>query len=84
MGFVYVEVKVHGRKTSRSMPMLADTGSTYIVLDPNTIEELGLSETGYRVSLTLADRRRVEVELFWAEVEAQGRKGLAFIAALGR
>jgi len=82
MGFVYTKVKVRGQKASQSIEMLVDTGSTYIVLDPKTIEELGLSETRYKVSLTLADTKKAKAELFWAEVEAQGRRGLAFIAQL--
>jgi len=45
--------------------MLMDTGSTYVVLDPKLTEELGLLETPYKVSLTLADERRVEASLFW-------------------
>jgi predicted aspartyl protease len=41
MGFVYVSVTVRGVRTSRDVRMLVDTGSTYIVLDQETIEELG-------------------------------------------
>ncbi|MBT9147742.1 MAG: hypothetical protein DDT32_01507 [Syntrophomonadaceae bacterium] len=82
MGFTYINVIVHGQKTSRSLEMLADTGSTYIVLPPKAIEEVGLLETPYKVSLTLADRRTVEARLFLAEVEAKGRKGPAFLVEL--
>lgn len=82
MGFVYVDVEVKGLKASRSVRMLVDTGSMYIVLDPRTISELGLLETPYSVKLTLADKRRVEAKLFLAEVEAGGRKGPAFVAAV--
>jgi hypothetical protein len=42
MGFTYVNVMVRGMKASRVVRMLVDTGSTYIVLDPETIEERGL------------------------------------------
>lgn len=80
MGFVYTKVTVHGQRASRSLEMLVDTGSTYIVLNPKTIEEVGLSETRYKVRLTLANKGQVEAELFWAEVETKGRRGLAFIA----
>ncbi|MCL0094947.1 hypothetical protein M1O52_00090 [Dehalococcoidia bacterium] len=82
MGFVYTKVMIHGKKASRSMEMLVGTGSTYIVLDPRSIKQLGLSETGYRVKLTSANKSEAEAELFWAEVEAKGRRGLAFLAQL--
>lgn len=82
MGFTYVDVVVHGRRGSRSIRMLVDTGSTYIVLDPRTIEELDLPQTPYNVELTLADKRKAEVRLYVAKVEVRGRKGPAFVAEL--
>ena len=82
MGFTYVNVTVHGRKASRDIKMLVDTGSTYIVLNPEVIRELGLIETPYSIELTLADKRRVKTKLYLAEVEVRGRKGPAFIAEL--
>ncbi|PWV37872.1 MAG: hypothetical protein DJ555_00245 [Desulfurococcaceae archaeon] len=82
MGFVYVDVIVHGVKGSKAVRMLVDTGSTYVVLDPGMISELGLIETPYRVRVTLADGRSVEVKLYLAEIEARGRRGPAFIAEL--
>jgi predicted aspartyl protease len=80
MGFTYVNVTVRGMKASRDVRMLVDTGSTYIVLDPETIKELGLLETPYTVDL--ADGRRIRARLFLAEVEVKGRRGPAFVAEL--
>ncbi len=82
MGFAYVNVTVRGMKASRDVRMLVDTGSTYIVLDPETIKELGLLETPYTVDLLLADRRKIRAKLFLAEVEVKGRRGPAFVAEL--
>ena len=82
MGFTYVNVIVHGRRTSKSLKMLVDAAPTYIVLSPSTICELGLIETPYDVELTLADGRRAGVKLYLAEVEVKGRRGPAFIAEL--
>ena len=82
MGFTYVSVTVRGSRASRDVRMLVDTGSTYIVLDPKTIEELGLIETPYTVELVLADERRARARLFLAEVEVKGRRGPAFVAEL--
>jgi predicted aspartyl protease len=81
MGFTYVNVTVRGMKASRDVRMLVDTGS-YIVLDPETIKELGLLETPYTVDLLLADGRKIRAKLFLAEVEVKGRRGLAFVAEL--
>ncbi len=82
MGFVYVSVTVRGLRASRDVRMLVDTGSTYIVLDQKTIEELGLVEMPYAVDLVLADGRRVRARLFLAEVEVKGRRGPAFVVEL--
>jgi predicted aspartyl protease len=69
-------------KNSKSVRMLVDTGSAYIVLDPKTVSEIGLLETPYNVELTLADKRRVKAKLYLTEVEAEGRRGPAFVAEL--
>jgi len=82
MGFVYVDVMIHGVKSSRAIRMLVDTGSTYVVLSPNIIRELGLHETPYSVNLTLADRRGVKAKLYLAEVEVGGRRGPVLVAEL--
>jgi len=70
MGFVYV--KVCGLRSSRTIRMLVDTGSTYIVLSSDIVRELGLLETPY--SVELADGRKAS-RLYLAEVEARGRRG---------
>ncbi|NAZ33266.1 MAG: hypothetical protein GU356_03080 [Pyrobaculum sp.] len=82
MGFTYVNVTVRGMKASRDVRMLVDTGSTYIVLDPETIKELGLLETPYTADLLLADGRKIRARIFLAEVEVKGRRGPAFVAEL--
>jgi len=82
MGFTYVNVTVRGMKASRDVRMLVDTGSTYIVLDPETIKELGLLETPYTADLLLADGRKIKARIFLAEVEVKERRGPAFVAEL--
>ena len=82
MGFCYADIIMHGSRATKSLRMLVDTGSTYIVISWEAIEELGLVETPYTVKLTLADKREVEAKLFLAQVEAGGRKGPAFVAEL--
>jgi len=81
MGYVYVDLVIRG-KASKSVRALVDTGSTYIVLDPATVSEIGLHETPFKVELTLADKRKVEAKLYLAEVEVEGRGGPAFVAEL--
>jgi predicted aspartyl protease len=80
MDFTYINVTVRGLKASRDVRMLVDTRSTYIVLDPETIKELGLLETPYTADL--ADGRKIRARLFLAEVEVKGRRGSAFVAEL--
>ena len=81
MGYTYVDLVVRGR-VSRNVRALVDTGSVYVVLDPKTISEIGLHETPFEVELTLADKRKVKARLYLAEVEAEGRRGPAFVAEL--
>jgi len=81
VGYVYVDLVLRGRY-SKSVRALVDTGSAYIVVDPETISEIGLLETPFSVELTLADGRRVRARLYLAEVEAGGRRGPAFVAEL--
>jgi len=82
VSFVYVDVVVRGNKSSKNVRMFVDTGSTYIVLRPDLIRELGLYETPYAVEVTLADGRRVKTRLFLAEVEVKGRRGPTLVAEL--
>jgi len=82
MGFVYVDVVIRGRRSSKSVRMLVDTGSTYVVLGSSVIEELGLYETPYTVEVTLADGRRVKTKLYVAEVEVKSRRGPTLVAEL--
>lgn len=81
MRYVYADLIVRGER-AESIKAIVDTASTYIVLDPKTISEIGLHKTPYEVELTVADKRRVKVGLYLAEVEAKSRKGPAFIAEL--
>jgi predicted aspartyl protease len=81
VGYVYVDIVIRGR-TSKNVRVLVDTGSAYIVLNPKTVSEIGLLETPFTVELTLADGRRVGAKLYLAEVEAEGRRGPAFVAEL--
>jgi len=81
MGYIYVDLILRGRP-SKSVRALVDTGSAYIVVDPKTISEVGLFETSFSVELAVADKRRVKAKLYLAEVEAEGRRGPAFVAEL--
>ena len=82
VGYVYVDFVIKGGKLSKKIRAAVDTGSAYVVLDSKTISEVGLYETPYKVGLTLADGRKVEVKLYLAEVEVKGRKGPVFVAEL--
>jgi predicted aspartyl protease len=81
VGYVYCRVKVRGER-EKEITALVDTGASYLVLDPKTIEEAKLTPTKYEVELTLADKRKVKTRLYLAEVEAEGRKGPVLVAEL--
>lgn len=81
MGYVYVDIVIRGKK-EKKIKALVDTGASYVVLNSQTIKELGLSPTPYKVVLTLADKRQVEARLYVAEAEAEGRKGPILVAEL--
>jgi predicted aspartyl protease len=61
---------------------LVDTRATYLILNNDTVKELGLVDTGYKVTLTLADKRKVDANLYIAEVEAEGRRGPVMVASI--
>ncbi len=82
MGFVYVSVSIRGSKGVKTVKMLVDTDSTYIVLNPELVRELDFYETPYYVELTLAGGRRVRAKLYLAEVEVKGRRGPVLVAEL--
>ncbi|GAB6947232.1 hypothetical protein JCM16161A_13620 [Vulcanisaeta sp. JCM 16161] len=82
MGHTYIDVTIKGRAGSRTLRMLVDTGSTYIVLDPDTAKELGLLETPYTVELTMANGTKERVRVYIGEAEVKGRRGPVIIAAL--
>ena len=82
MGHVYVDVTIRGSQGSRTFRMLVDTGSTYIVLDPDTAKELGLIETPFTVELMLANGSRETAKIYVGQAEVKGRKGPVMIAAL--
>jgi predicted aspartyl protease len=81
MGYVYCEIKIRGEH-EKEIRALVDTGTSYIVLDPKTIEEIKPTPTQYQVELILADKRRVKTRLYVAEAEAEGRKGPVFVVEL--
>lgn len=81
MCYTYTNLVLKGR-TSKNIRALVDTGSAYVVVDPKTVSEVGLHETPFEVELTLADKRKVKAKLYLGEVEAEGRRGPAFVAEL--
>ncbi|RLG08891.1 MAG: hypothetical protein DRN64_04555 [Thaumarchaeota archaeon] len=81
VGYVYVDIIIRGKK-EKKIKALVDTGASYVVLNSQTIKELELSPTPYKVVLTLADKRQVEARLYVAEAEAEGRKGPILVAEL--
>jgi predicted aspartyl protease len=81
VGYVYCELKIRGER-EKEIKALVDTGASYIVLDPKTIQEIKPTATQYEVEVILADKRRLRTRLYLAEAEAVGRRGPVFIAEL--
>ncbi|HDD66731.1 MAG TPA: hypothetical protein ENG52_03815 [Nitrososphaeria archaeon] len=81
VGYVYVDIIIRGKK-EKKIKALVDTGASYVILNSQTIKELELSPTPYKVVLTLADKRQVKARLYVAEAEAEGRKGPILVAEL--
>jgi len=75
VGFVYVDVTLRGLRGSRTLRMLVDTGSTYIVVKPEVVEELGFTRTPYTARLVLAGGRVVGANVYVGEAEVRGRRG---------
>ncbi|MFZ8788878.1 MAG: aspartyl protease family protein, partial [Acidilobaceae archaeon] len=75
MGIVYVNVTLRGLRGSRTLRMLVDTGSTYIVVEPEVVGELGFIGTPYTARLVLAGGRVVDANVYVGEAEVRGRRG---------
>jgi len=56
----FLDVTLRGLRGSRTLRMLVDTGSTYVVVEPEVVEELGFIRTPYTARLVLAGGRVVE------------------------
>ena len=82
VGHVYVDVTIRGSQGSKTLRMLVDTGSTYVVLDPDTAKELGLIETPFTAELIMANGSRETARIYVGQAEVKGRKGPVMIAAL--
>jgi predicted aspartyl protease len=82
MGYVYCELTVKGKIKEKRIKALVDTRATYLILNNDTVKELGLVDTGYKVTLTLADKRKVDANLYIAEVKAEGRRGPVMVASI--
>ena len=78
---MYTHVTVRGALGSKTFRMLVDT-ATYVVLDPESVKELGLVETPYVVELVLANGSRERAKIYVGEAEVRGRRGPVMVAAL--
>jgi predicted aspartyl protease len=63
--------------------MLVDTGSTYIVVKPGVVGELGFIRTPYTARLVLADGRVVDANVYVGEAEVMGRRGPVLVVIGG-
>ncbi len=72
MGVTQVQARVFGENETREYTFLVDTGSTYMALPLEEIQELGLSPTGGSVELISATGL-VEVDTYFAKGELMGR-----------
>jgi len=71
----FLDVTLRGLRGSRTLRMLVDTGSTYIVVEPGVVGELGFIKTPYTARLVLAGGRVVDVNVYVGEAEVMGRRG---------
>jgi predicted aspartyl protease len=71
----FLDVTLRGLKGSRTLRMLVDTGSTYIVVEPGVVGELGFIRTPYTARLVLAGGRVVDANVYVGEAEVMGRRG---------
>ena len=78
---MYTHVTIRGALGSKTFRTLVDT-ATYVVLDPESVKELGLVETPYVVELVLANGSRERAKIYVGEAEVRGRRGPVMVAAL--
>jgi predicted aspartyl protease len=71
----FLDVTLRGLRGSRTLRMLVDIGSTYVVVKPGVVEELDLIRTPYTARLVLAGGRVVDANVYVGEAEVRGRRG---------
>jgi len=71
----FLDVTLRGLRGSRTLRMLVDTSSTYVVVEPGVVGELGFIRTPYTARLVLAGGRVVDVNVYVGEAEVRGRRG---------
>lgn len=74
MGHVEVEAEVKGVKSAKTVKMLVDTGSTYLVLPPSLIEEIGAIRLPFKTKASLANGQELVTEATVVEVEVEKRR----------
>jgi len=74
LGHIEVEAEVTGLKSRKTVRMLVDTGSTYLVLPPSLVEEIGAVRLPFKTKASLASGQELSAETTVVEVEVEKRR----------
>jgi clan AA aspartic protease len=79
MGHVYQDVKLAAVKEAE-VRMFVDTGATYSIISPELADQLGVVRLPRKLTLSLADGRRIEAEVGAVTVQINDRSGGTIVA----
>jgi len=74
LGHIEVEAEVTGLKSTKIIKMPVDTGSTYLILPPSLIEEIGVIRLPFKTKASLANGQELTAETTVVEVEVEKRR----------
>lgn len=74
LGHIEVEAQVTGLKSTKTVRMLVDTGSTYLVLPPSLTEYIGAVRLPFKTKASLANGQELSAETTVVEVEVEKRR----------
>jgi len=74
LGHIEIEAEVTGLKSRKTVRMLVDTGSTYLVLPPSLVEEIGAVRLPFKTKASLASGQELSAETTVVEVEVEKRR----------
>ena len=82
MAHVNVNITLRGETGTRALSgILVDTGATYTILYPASLEQVGAFKASFTMDVELGDGRKVPASVYYAAIAVDGREAPAIVLA---